>query len=316
MKASDLLTVCREDYLDDQAASDAKRLWKDASLLRRLNQAEREASNRALLLRDTVTPRICEISVVGGQAVYALDTRIIKVNRIDMEWPDGRLTHLPALSAGEMVLQFGADWETRQGQPVAYKPNGHEIQLVNVPAEEFSGMKLKLDVYRYPVAILVAGFASTLSSAASQGDTSITLHTGDGALLPPIGQNQEIHLAGTGGTVIVTGHAGDVLTCLPLAANWAQSAAVTADNEPEIPANMHEALLYWVAGQAFLKRDTDVEANKNKPADLLALFSQSFGPPVDHSKRMHRLHSTGHIQLGGIRYPSFGRGAGRIGRAI
>lgn len=313
MKASELLAAARDDYLDDKASDDTKRLWRDASVLRRLNQAQREAANRALLLRDQDTPRICEITLVAGQADYALDTRIIKVNRIDLQWPDGRLTQLPALSSGEMALQFGADWETAAGQPLAYRPEGHAIRLARVPTEEYTGLKLKLDVYRYPLALLVAGFSSSLAASAVEGATSVTLHTGDGALLPPIGVGQELSLTCGAVTITATGRAGDVLTCLPLSAGLSSAAVVTADNEPEIPASQHEDLLYWVAGHAFLKRDTDIEGNKGSAATLLGLFAQAFGPPIDHSKRMHNLHSTSRIQLGGIQYPMFGRGAGRRG---
>lgn len=316
MKASELLEVARDDYLDDKEGEQDKRLWSDKALLRRLNQAQREAASRALLLRDSATPRICALAVVANQVRYAMDPRIIKVHSLRLEWPDGRLTALPALSSGEAARVFGPDWRTEPGEPKAYVPDGHAIQLCPAPAPEYAGFALRLDVCRYPLALLLAGFSSALALTASEGETTLTLRPGEGSKLPALGEGQELHLTGVGGTVVVTGRAGDVLTCLPLAADWPSGAAIHADNEPEIPAHMHEALLYYVAGHAYLKRDVDVEGSKANAPGLLALFTQAFGPPVDHSQRMHQLAHSGRMQFGGITYPSFGRLPGRTGYAV
>ena len=73
MLASEIIDLARAAYLDDAAIDPstgeaAQRLWTDAVLLWHLNEAEREAANRALLIRDSSTTDICAIPLVAGQA--------------------------------------------------------------------------------------------------------------------------------------------------------------------------------------------------------------------------------------------------------
>lgn len=311
MKATELLEILREDWLDDALGSDdeGERQWKDSTLLRHLNKAQEEAVNRGLLLRDSATPRICEIILVGGQAEYALDKRILQVDKVNIEWPDGTLRTLVPLNRGEMETAFTSEWETLEGMPAAYYPEGHKIRVAHVPSAEYAGMKLKLDVYRLPLAQMLAGFSAKLAAPASAGDTAITLRPGHG--LTTLSSGMEWHLQDSNGNAIIaTAKAGDVLTCLPLSAALDAGAVVTADNEPEIPFDQHLHLIHWVVANCYLKRDADLKDKGKGAADHMVLFAQYFGPPVDHAKRMHRLHSTGSIRFSGMQTPSF---KGRVG---
>ncbi len=316
MRASELINAFWDDYLDERNTPDAQRLFSDASILRRLNLAHREAVNRGLLIRDNSTSYICRIPLVADQPEYALDQRIIKVNAIRLLWTDGHVTDLPALSEGEMNRAFGMGWRDLSGQPVAYLPFGHTIRLVPTPSVDYTGFTLVLDVYRYPLATLVSGFVSTAAANASAGATSLTLHAGDGAPLPRLGSYQELHLASTAGTVIVTGIAGDVLTTLPLPGAIASGSAITADNEPEIPSAMHEELLYYLASQSYLKRDSDMDKSSANMPYYDALFTRAFGPPVNHAARMHTLKSVNSIRNMGLYTPTFKRSSYRSGWVV
>ncbi len=70
---------------------------------------------------------------------------------------------------------------------------------------------------------------------------------------------------------------------------------LTDFDEPEIPASMHESLVYGLCAQAFLKRDADTEALA-EANHFMDLFMMAFGPPTTHVDRMHRLKEGGQEQ--------------------
>lgn len=107
---SELITWLRTDILDDL---EVPYLWSDATLLRYLNYAEVQACRRAHLLIDSSTTNdsgtaatastagqkaLCQITLVAGQSVYSLNSKIIQVKRcqiIGMDYPLlGPLTHI------------------------------------------------------------------------------------------------------------------------------------------------------------------------------------------------------------------------------
>lgn len=55
--------------------------WSDNELFEYLNDAENEAARRARLIVDSTTTAICQIPVVIGTSMYALDPRIIFIRR-------------------------------------------------------------------------------------------------------------------------------------------------------------------------------------------------------------------------------------------
>ena len=63
--------------LDDRAA--VGNLWTDGDLTGFINDAEREATERAFLIRDDYTSSICQLDRVDGQREYVLDPRVIDV---------------------------------------------------------------------------------------------------------------------------------------------------------------------------------------------------------------------------------------------
>lgn len=109
MKRPELLAAFRQDA-DDEANA---HLWSDAELLRFLNDAQREACERAHLLRDASTAAVCQVAVVAGTAVYPLSALILRVERAQL-----RLDALPlsVSSTPEMDARAG-NWQSWRGRP-------------------------------------------------------------------------------------------------------------------------------------------------------------------------------------------------------
>jgi len=110
--ASELLTIIREDFLDDVSDADAgyesDARWSDAFLLRQIGQAQRQACWRSDLrhLFDDTTAEICTIPIVSGTSRYALDPRILRLHEVRL---DGRvLLHTSQSRLDEM----GSNWRS------------------------------------------------------------------------------------------------------------------------------------------------------------------------------------------------------------
>ena len=78
------------DEADDQKLP---YLWKDADVIRYLNQGQIEAARRARLFLDADTPAVCTVKFKAGNPVAKLDPRVIYVRearvigRNDRLWP-------------------------------------------------------------------------------------------------------------------------------------------------------------------------------------------------------------------------------------
>src|SRR5678816_2372710 len=80
MKLSDLLNELRRNVLRDVSDSVTKDqfgdIWTDESLVMYINEAQNRFATKTLLLRDETTPEVTEITLVEGQEVYSLDSRV------------------------------------------------------------------------------------------------------------------------------------------------------------------------------------------------------------------------------------------------
>lgn len=89
-------------------------LWEDPEVNQFFNEAENEACQRALLLEDSDSPRICRISLTAGKASYTLSPLVIEVRRARV----ASERHTLEFRNEEWLDQnycFG--WETRTGVP-------------------------------------------------------------------------------------------------------------------------------------------------------------------------------------------------------
>lgn len=146
MKLDALLDVVRTEIDDLQEPF----LWSDRELIEYADDAQNEACRRARLLLDSEDATVCRIVLEAGTAVYALDPRVIRVER--------------AIVAGDvmplrMCLRRHVDrmlpgWEDMTaGPPEVLIPDWQSRSIRLVPAPEQAGT-LRLTVVRLPLVAL------------------------------------------------------------------------------------------------------------------------------------------------------------------
>lgn len=119
--------------------------WEVPDLTDYANQAEREASERAKLLLDTVTTAVCQISGIINTAVYSLHPSILEI--VSVTW-DG--TFLTGVSRNELDRTHRHGWKTTKGQPRRFiDPQEKYLTLYPIPT---LAKLIELEVYRYPLA--------------------------------------------------------------------------------------------------------------------------------------------------------------------
>ena len=124
-------------------------LWSDDELQEYLDDAENEATERALLLRDSETPEICEVVIAAGIATYALDSRVLEVLRAKL---DIHIRPL-GLTTTEGLDRDWPAWDVEvAGEPkcLAIDALGAEWQARLVPPPSVATV-LRLHVYRLPL---------------------------------------------------------------------------------------------------------------------------------------------------------------------
>lgn len=144
MKRAELLSAFR-DMVDDTSAP---YLWKDGELRRYLDEAHREAAERAFLLRDSTTVEITKVPVLAGTATYTLDRRIIKVESARLPSQTFPL-HITSSPEMDSVMP---NWRDLQASPqrLVLDQEGDFIKatLCGVPTVTET---LQLTVYRTPL---------------------------------------------------------------------------------------------------------------------------------------------------------------------
>ena len=76
MTLSELLSTLRADYLRDTGRP---YLWSDATLVNRIDDAQRRFARQTLCLRDNSTPEVTQVTLVAGQSEYILHEAVIGV---------------------------------------------------------------------------------------------------------------------------------------------------------------------------------------------------------------------------------------------
>lgn len=151
MEIKDLVTIIREDYLDD-AIEDY--LWPDAFMYRALTEAERQACNRTDFLYDETTAEIVELTLVEGQQSYAIHPKVTFIDRV--EFDSKIVTHI---SLDERD-RFHADWRTASGlgsNDMSYWVRHRKIYFDRTPDAIDAGSTVYLRVYRLPLESITGG---------------------------------------------------------------------------------------------------------------------------------------------------------------
>lgn len=122
-------------------------LWSRGEILTYINEAINEACERALLIEDKTTADCCQITLVAGQAAYALHASVIKVKRVTYDGRAIEETSVEALDRDDSM------WESRNGHPTAFIVGAATIQVAPVPTADTVATTptLALTVYRKPL---------------------------------------------------------------------------------------------------------------------------------------------------------------------
>lgn len=154
MEISELLTIIRVDYLSDtfsgwESASDVEQedqfLWTNATLLRYLTEAQRQACNRTDFLFDDET---YFITLVAGSPTYAISSNITRIEQATLE--DKTVQHL---SKKQLESEFPR-WRTDSGigtKSAKYVIRGRKLRMYPIPDANDAGKIVYLDTYRLPL---------------------------------------------------------------------------------------------------------------------------------------------------------------------
>lgn len=167
MTLQELLEELRENILRDisdavQTDSDSF-LLSDKALVRYINDAQSKFASRTLCLRDETTPEVTRITLVAGQAVYALDRRVVTVYGVTAPARRSLKSTTYAFltgTRGDMALGNAVLTCETTGDPVYFYTDREtqKIGLYPAPSVEFvaDNPTLTLRVARLPLTNLVA----------------------------------------------------------------------------------------------------------------------------------------------------------------
>jgi len=224
MLISELITTVRNDYLYDVLFP---YLWSDESLLRYFTEAERQACSRANLIYDDTTTAYTRITLVAGQASYALSPKITVVENILFNG-----AYITKKTKEDMDV-LSPSWRSdtgMTGNTVYAVISGRQLRVSPVPNAADAGSYLYLETYRLPA------LAITDSS-----------------------------------------------------------------QEPEIPAENHRDLIWWVLHECYKKRDAEAY-NPEQSEYYLFQFNQIFGNPVSALVRQHQFESPRSLTISAASY--------------
>ena len=120
--------------------------WNDLTVLRWLNESQREACIRSELIIDTTTSDVCEISVSTGVASYVVNDLVVKLNGAFLV-TDGTTKQLEIYDREEATRIF-PEWRTTSDTPTGVILEGKNIILNRIPIADST---LKLEVARLPM---------------------------------------------------------------------------------------------------------------------------------------------------------------------
>lgn len=142
MKLGELIAIVRNE-IDDATAP---YLWSDPEMIDYAIDAENEACRRSRLLIDSTTTAICQIAVVAGTSVYALDPRVLFVRRVKLAAQDQILGRV---AVRDMDYNLSG-WESDTGTPSHFITDYQTGKIRLYPIPVVNGT-LNLTVVRMPL---------------------------------------------------------------------------------------------------------------------------------------------------------------------
>jgi len=153
---NDILTIVREDYLDDtfegwESASQAERddqlLWSDKALFRYITEAQRQACNRTDFIFDD-SSSITKLTLKANVNEYRISSYINTIEQL--EYNGKKVTHISREDRNRSLLQ----WRTNTGigtNRSFYMIQGRKLFIYPIPDSTDAGKKVYLSVWRQPL---------------------------------------------------------------------------------------------------------------------------------------------------------------------
>ena len=147
MRVGELITVIREDYLNDK--NSRKYRWDDASLLRRIDEAQRQACNRTNLIYDDSTSLFTRIAMVSGKPGYKFSDKITVIKNVLL---GGKILNKRSVESMDKETPL---WRANSGQvnqTVEYVIQGRTLRVTFIPndLDVVVTPYINLEVYRLP----------------------------------------------------------------------------------------------------------------------------------------------------------------------
>ena len=82
MNLGELLTELRENLLhdrSDQVSGESDQLWSDETLVRYINEAQRRFARRSLVIRDSTTSAVTQVTLATGTTTYTLHQSVLGI---------------------------------------------------------------------------------------------------------------------------------------------------------------------------------------------------------------------------------------------
>lgn len=160
MNGKELLDELQDQILrdvSDSVGGASDRLWSRAALIRYLNEGYNRFARQTLLLRDATTPALVEVTLVAGQASYALSPKVVAVLSAKVAskgYPMKRTTH-ENLNAGDInsTAPPPTGAAVQPGEPFFFTTD-EAVRTLTVyppPSDEFDGELVQLRVCRLPL---------------------------------------------------------------------------------------------------------------------------------------------------------------------
>ncbi len=162
MKLSELLAYTAKEYLDDRTDlldGEPDEIWKDETIVRYFNEAEKRLCRRAWALVDLGHPTAGTIVLATGKATYKLHPSVLYVYKAtpsDEEVPLGRASDEQLTAQRPPDVDF---WDVNRtsvvtpGRPLAISTDtGTRIMTVSpTPSSVENGLRVILKVARMPI---------------------------------------------------------------------------------------------------------------------------------------------------------------------